>query len=96
MAARVLNHWGHEVTVFDKNQSKLDYLNDLNIAKINEIRSISKFSFIIECTGSVSILNELIKNSSSSTSILMLGLPYGKKIIDLENIVSLEKRLLAL
>ena len=93
LAARVLNHWGHEVTVFDKNQSKLDYLNDLNIAKINEIRSISKFSFIIECTGSVSILNELIKNSSSSTSILMLGLPYGKKIIDLENIVSLEKKI---
>jgi len=94
LAARILHNWGHDVTIFDKNEKRLSYLNDIIINKKNNINDYLKFSHIIECTGNAELVEKLIKQSAISSTLLLLGLPYDKKIVDLEDIVSSDKKII--
>ncbi len=94
LSCRVAYHWGHRVTAVDKNQNRLELLNDIPVNTFNEIDDLSPYSFIIECTGDIQSAEDILSNSAPATSILLLGLPYGKRSIDLENIVSLDKRII--
>lgn len=93
LAARVIHHWGHDVTIIDTNKVRLNYLNDIMIKKTSLIKDYSKFSHIIECTGNANLTEKLIKKSAISSTILLLGLPYEKKLVDLEDLVSSDKKI---
>ena len=93
LAARVIHHWGHDVTIIDTNKVRLNYLDDIKIKKTSLIKDYSKFSYIIECTGNANLAKKLIKKSAISSTILLLGLPYEKKLVDLEDLVSSDKKI---
>ena len=93
LVARVAHHWGHDVTILDTNKNRLNYLNDINVKKTTKIKDYLKFSHIIECTGNANLTEELIKKSAISSTMLLLGLPYDKKLIDLEDLVSSDKKI---
>ena len=93
LSARVTHHWGHDVTVLDSNEKRLTYLNDLSINQKPKISDYLKYSFIIECTGNAESAKIMLNNSATASTMLMLGFPYDKQIIDLEDIVSSDKRI---
>jgi D-arabinose 1-dehydrogenase-like Zn-dependent alcohol dehydrogenase/GT2 family glycosyltransferase len=93
LVARVGHHWGHKVTILDTNQKRLNFLDDIKIEKKSTIEDYLKYSYIVECTGNADIAEKLIKESEISSTILLLGLPYNKKLIDLEDLVSSDKKI---
>ena len=93
LSTRVIHYWGHEVTILDSNEKRLTYLNDLSVEPKTEISDFLQFSYIIECTGNAESAKIMLKNSATASTMLMLGLPYDKQIVDLEDIVSSDKRI---
>ena len=93
LTARVMHYWGHEITVLDENEKRLNYFRDHKIETITKISDFLKFSHIIECTGNAKSAKKMIKESAISSTMLLLGLPYDKQLIDLEDIVSSDKRI---
>jgi len=73
--------------------SSLEF-SDISISTPSNNPDYGTFSVIIECTGDAGIASEIIGDSSASTSILLLGLPYDNKVIDLEEIVSFDKKII--
>ena len=94
LTARVLNYWGHEVAIIDSNKKRLHYLDDLKIDTRTDVNDYLKYSYIIECTGNAKSASKIINESSISTNILLMGLPYDKKLVDLENIVTYDKKII--
>jgi len=94
LSARLGHFWGHEITVFDVNQNRLSFLEDIAITTENNEPDFYKFSIIIECTGNDELAVNVIEKSSAATTILLLGLPYNKKLVDLEKIVSFDKKII--
>ena len=72
----------------------MDSLNDIPVHTQKEINDLSPYSYIIECTGDIQSAEKLIIKSAPATSILLLGLPYGNRSLNLENIVSLDKQII--
>ena len=93
LVARVVHHWGHKVTILDTNQKRLSFLDDIKIKKKTRIEDYLKYSYVVECTGNADIAEKLIKESAISSTILLLGLPYNKKLVDLEDLVSSDKKI---
>ena len=91
LCARVLAHWGHQVTVFDRAQQRLDYFSDSGIATAQDLAGIDRFDNIIEATGSPDALDEILRISRAGTSILLLGLPYAHRNFTFESIVAYDK-----
>ncbi|MDJ0887825.1 MAG: alcohol dehydrogenase catalytic domain-containing protein [Desulfobacterales bacterium] len=91
LCARVLAHWGHKVTVFDRSAPRLRYFADSGIETSQDIGAIDRFDNIIEATGSPDALHEILLNSRAGTSILLLGLPYAHRNFTFESIVAYDK-----
>ena len=89
-----MDYWGHQITVLDSNEKRLEYLNDISINAEIRIKDFKFFSYIIECTGDANSAKKMLKNSAMSSTMLLLGLPYDKQIVDLEDIVSSDKRII--
>jgi len=94
LMARILTFWGHEVAIVDSNKQRLHYLSDLNIGTKNKVKNYLKYSHIIECTGNAKSASKVINESAISSNILLMGLPYNKELVDLENIVSYDKKII--
>ncbi len=94
LSARVGHLWNHDITVVDTNENRLSFLDDISIFTVLKKPDLSQFSIIIECTGIAELAKELIHLSSVSATILLLGLPYDKEKIDLEQIVCFDKKII--
>ena len=94
LSARVCQKWGNKVTIFDKNRDRLSLLKDVDVISVDTFPSLDKYSYIIECTGESSLARLILSKSSNASSILLLGLPYEKQIIDFEDIVSSDKKII--
>jgi threonine dehydrogenase-like Zn-dependent dehydrogenase len=93
-SARLGHLWGHEVTVYDNNEDRLALFSDIPISPISNKPDYRSFSVIIECTGDAELASQLINDTSASTTILLMGLPYDNKVINLEEIVSFDKKII--
>jgi 2-desacetyl-2-hydroxyethyl bacteriochlorophyllide A dehydrogenase len=91
LCARLLSHWGHEVTVFDRTQQRLDYFSDSAITTAQDLSKLDRFDNIIEATGSPDALDDILRISRAGTSILLLGLPYAHRNFTFESIVAYDK-----
>jgi len=89
--AQVLTNLGHQVSVFDKNQERLMFLRDGAEAAYQEIKNLRDFSVIVEATGSVEVLERILKESKIGATLLLLGFPYGNINYNFEDIVGNEK-----
>lgn len=91
LAARVCYHYGHDVTIVEKNPYRRSYLNDLKIDVIERMPELGQYTSIIEATGVRDLAKEIINRSKVGVKILLLGLPYGETPVDLESTVCQDK-----
>jgi threonine dehydrogenase-like Zn-dependent dehydrogenase len=91
LCARVLSHWGHDVTVFDRNPKRLAYFSNPAIGTAQDLAKLGRFDNIIEATGDPDALDNILCISRSGTSILLLGLPYAHRNYTFESIVAYDK-----
>ena len=91
LCAQVLTHEGHKVTVFDKNEKRLELLKDKVLDTKTEVNGLEKFDILIEITGSKQVLEEVLKQSGFDKTILLLGFPYGDMNYNFEDLIGQEK-----
>lgn len=89
--AQVLSSDGYKVTVFDKNDERLNFLRNNAVKTSSSIDNLEKFDVIIEATGSKEILKQILEESHVDSTILLLGFPYGDINYNFENLVGKEK-----
>jgi threonine dehydrogenase-like Zn-dependent dehydrogenase len=88
--SQVLLSMGHEVSVFDKDKKRLELLKGK--AKIfHNLKDLEKFDLIIEATGSKKVLEHILKQSRTDSTLLLLGFPYANINYDFEDLVANEK-----
>ncbi len=91
LCAQVLALEGYKVTVFDKNRDRLRLIEDKVAATSHQIEKLEKFEVIIEATGSKEVLEQVIKESRTDVTIMLLGFPYGNVDYNFEDLVGQEK-----
>lgn len=91
LAARVLAHRGHQVTVFDRNAVRLAYFAGSGIRTEQNIGELAGFDTIVEATGNAEALALVLKTSDAGAALLLLGLPYGRRDFSFETIVAYDK-----
>jgi len=90
LTACILYLRGHAVTVFDREKERLALFNK-EISISSSLDSIENFAWIIEATGSQSVLSEILKQASAGAAILLLGLPYSDQTFNFESIVAFDR-----
>ncbi len=90
LAAQVLAHRGHGVTVFNRSAHRLQYLNG-HIQKSQHLEDLDGFDAIVEASGNVDALKAALEQSRSDATIVLLGFPYGKLDYHFEDLVGREK-----
>ena len=93
LCARVLAHWGHDVTVFDRNRTRLNYFSDSNIHVSQDLTRLQEFENLLEVTGNPQALDAILNQSPAGARILLLGLPYARQEYTFEGIVAYDKML---
>ncbi len=88
LSAQVLASHGYEVTLFDKNSSRL---KALSLSSSTALKELDTFSLIVEATGSREVLERVLRESATDATILLLGFPYGEMSFNFEEIVGREK-----
>lgn len=91
LAASVLAQQGHQITVFDRNPERLASLSDSGIRTQSDRSDLGGFDSLIEATGNLEALEWVLRSSGAGCSLLLLGLPYGKKDFNFEEIVGYDK-----
>ncbi|MFH1575608.1 MAG: glycosyltransferase [Candidatus Nealsonbacteria bacterium] len=94
LIAQVLTQQGFSVTVFDKNQARLDYLKNSVKETSQKLGDLRRFSFIVEATGSADVLKKVLSESRLDSTILLLGFPYGNMEYNFEDVVGKDKVIL--
>ncbi|OHC75517.1 MAG: hypothetical protein A3G18_09415 [Rhodospirillales bacterium RIFCSPLOWO2_12_FULL_58_28] len=91
MFAKTLAHFGHEVTAFDRNPKRRALFDGTGIKSSDCLDDLAKFNVIIEITGDPEVLDKVLHLSPADASILLLGLPYGKKPFSFEAVTAYDK-----
>lgn len=90
-SSQVLAQEGYAVSVFDRNQKRLEIIRDKVKTTSQNIDNLQNFDFIIEATGSADVLKDILEESQNDAILLLLGFPYGKIDYNFEDIVGKEK-----
>jgi D-arabinose 1-dehydrogenase-like Zn-dependent alcohol dehydrogenase len=93
LCARVLELWGHHVTVFDHNRKRLEYFKGSDINVSGDLSGLGDFENLVEVTGNPDALDAILHQSPAGARILLLGLPYAHRQYTFENIVAYDKML---
>lgn len=91
LCASVLRFWGHQVTVFDRNPSRLGLFKDTPIKVSDDLSQLAEFENLIEVTGNPEALDTVIHQSPAGATMLLLGLPYDQRKFTFESIVAYDK-----
>jgi 2-desacetyl-2-hydroxyethyl bacteriochlorophyllide A dehydrogenase len=91
LAARILTLRGHQVTVFDRDQRRLNYFAGSSIRTAQDLHELASFEVIIEATGDADALSAILNNSAAGATLLLLGLPYAQREFSFETIVGYDK-----
>lgn len=89
--AQALAKEGYGVTVFDKNQKRLDIIKNKVKAVSREIIGLDKFDLVVEATGVAGVLDKILRESGRDATLLLLGFPYGNLNYNFEGLVGQEK-----
>lgn len=93
LAAQVLNNQGQQVTVFNRSKFRLDFLNK-NIITEQAIHNLEQYDLIVEASGNVQALEDVLSKSRTDATIVLLGFPYGNITYNFEDLVGHEKVIL--
>lgn len=91
LCTQALSLRGYTVNLFDSNEERLHILPDIAKRTSTKLSGMDNFDIIIEATGSKSIMERVLKESSLDSTILLLGFPYGNFGYNFEDIVGKEK-----
>ena len=91
LCSQVLKSSGYQVTVFDKNRGRLEFLKDKVKETSQTLNDLKRFNIIIEATGDIDVLKTILQESQTDVSLLLLGFPYGDINYNFEDIVGQEK-----
>ena len=89
-AARVLALRGHSVTVVDRERSRLAHLGGV-VSTSESLDGLDQFEWVVEATGSLTVLSTVLHKSATGASILLMGLPYGPQPFSFESVVSFDR-----
>jgi len=90
LTARVLALRGHEVTVFDREPSRLAKLQGVAHTS-TELKDLNGFDWLVEATGDDGALTRLLQQSRTGATLLLLGLPYATQPFTFESVVAFDK-----
>ncbi len=90
LSAQSLIAIGHDVTVFDVNQDRLQFFEG-KAQTAYTVGNLDQFDVIIEATGRLEVLRQILEESRTNVTILLLGFPYGELPYNFENVVAQEK-----
>lgn len=93
LCAQALKLAGHDVTVFDMNPSRLEYL-PADIGRSTQSDDLTSFGLIVEATGHVGALRTVLTRSRADSTILLLGFPYGEIQYNFENVVAADRTII--
>ena len=91
LCTQILSFRGYKVTLFDKEESRLNLIKSKASSTNTTISNLEKFDVIIEATGSKQALEQVLKESNVDSTILLLGFPYGDMRYNFEDFVGKEK-----
>lgn len=91
LCARVLALRGHSVTVFDRNAKRLWLFKGSEIETSEALDNLDRFDTVVEATGDADLALRVVEGSAAGCTILLLGLPYGKREFSLESVVGFDK-----
>jgi 2-desacetyl-2-hydroxyethyl bacteriochlorophyllide A dehydrogenase len=87
LCVQVLATKGYDVTVYDKNPDRLEFLKNKAICR-KELAGLDEFPIIIEAVGHENILKKVLMESKEGATLLLLGFPYGEMNYNFENLVA--------
>jgi 2-desacetyl-2-hydroxyethyl bacteriochlorophyllide A dehydrogenase len=90
LAARVLALRGHDVTVFDREPTRLAPLNGV-VRTESSVSGLDRFDWLVEATGDQAALTAVLQGSATGATVLLLGLPYAPHTFSFESIVGFDK-----
>lgn len=90
LCAQALIALGHNVTVFDVNATRLQFLKN-KAESCLKLDGLNNFNVVIEATGQVDVLKRVLNESRTDSTILLLGLPYGEFQYNFESLVAQER-----
>jgi len=87
LCVQVLKAKGYDVTVYDKNPGRMEYLKNKATCR-SDLIGLDEFPVIIEAVGDEVILKRVLMESKEGSTILLLGFPYGEINFNFENLVA--------
>ena len=91
LCAQALAFKGHRVTVFDRNPVRRGYFAASKIDVSDDLTQLHGFEVLVEVTGDPDALDNILHESPTGATILLLGLPYAHRKFTFENIVAYDK-----
>lgn len=90
LCAQVLALRGYEVHMFDKDMNRLQMVKEKISGIHTSLTNLEGFDIIVEATGSLQVLEQVLKNVPVDGTLLLLGFPYGDMQYNFENFVGKE------
>ena len=95
ICAQILAHRALDVTVFDRNPTRLEPFQGSAIhIGGNELSLLDQFEVIIEATGDPDVLATMFAHSKPGVIYLLLGLPYARQEVSFESLVAYDVAIL--
>jgi 2-desacetyl-2-hydroxyethyl bacteriochlorophyllide A dehydrogenase len=91
LCALALAERGHDVTAFDRNPERLKALAGSGIAVSETLAGLDAYPVIVEVTGNPEVLDQALRQSPANATLLLLGLPYGRREFSFETIAAYDK-----
>lgn len=91
LSAKLLVAAGHDVTIMDRDASRLEYLGNRSLHTTTTLDHLDCFEWLVEATGNQETLERLLAQSATGATILLLGLPYEKQPFSFETIVGFDR-----
>ncbi|CCQ75502.1 alcohol dehydrogenase catalytic domain-containing protein [Magnetospira sp. QH-2] len=91
LCSKALAGRGHKVTAFDRNPKRRALFDGTGIATAEDLSSLRDYQVIVEITGDPEVLDRALHDSPANCSLLLLGLPYGKRAFSFEAVAAYDK-----
>jgi threonine dehydrogenase-like Zn-dependent dehydrogenase/glycosyltransferase involved in cell wall biosynthesis len=82
-----------KVTVYDRNRARLEAISRVlpTAETTTSLQGLGRHDVLIEGTGNVDVLSEVLSCAAPSSRILLLGLPYGEQRFNFEGVVAYDR-----
>ncbi len=91
LAARMLASGGHDVTIVDRDSSRLTHVSNGAVRTATSVGELKDYEWLVEASGNQESLELLLNKSSTGATVLLLGLPYATQPFSFETIVGFDR-----